>query len=67
MVKVELEIKNCRDCPFFENERYYTEDSWETAFNWFCLKESPRKKIAEYVEWHEESKVNIPEWCEFKK
>jgi len=60
-----MEIKSCQSCPFFEQERYYTEDSWEIAFNWFCTK-NEKKKIAGYVEWHEESKVKIPEWCPAK-
>lgn len=62
MPEIKVEIKSCRDCPFFRRERYWTEDSWETAFNWFCDK-SEGRKIQGYIDWHEESKVKIPEWC----
>ena len=64
-MKIELEIKSCQECPFFERKRYYTADSWEQAYNWYC-KKNENKKIAGYVEWHEESKVKIPKWCPAK-
>lgn len=62
MPKIEIEIKNCKGCPHFKEERHYTSDSFETAFDWFCKKEN-NKKIAGYVEWHEEKDVEIPSWC----
>jgi len=62
MPKIEIEIKSCQQCPFFKQERMYTSDSLETAFDWFCTK-SYNRKIQGYVEWHEENKIKIPEWC----
>jgi len=62
MTKITLEIKTCRECPFFEEKRCYTSDSWELAHDWFC-KASDNKKIAGYVNWSEEKDVEIPEWC----
>lgn len=64
-MKIEIEIKNCKGCPFLKTERYYNSDSWETAYNWFCSKKG-NKKIEGYVEWHEEDKVEIPSWCPYK-
>jgi len=52
-------------CPHFKEERMYTSDSWEMAFNWFCKKANNRK-IQGYVEWHEEKKIKIPDWCPAK-
>ena len=69
MTKIVLEIKTCQQCPFFEKDRYYSGDSWETAFNWFCCKvkeDGKSKKIVGYVEWHEEDKVEVPDWCPIK-
>ena len=57
-----LEMKRCVDCPFFERKRFYTADSWEEAYDWFCNK-AKGKKIAGYVEWHEAPKIEIPDWC----
>jgi len=67
--KIVLELLTCQECPFFEKDRYYTEDSFEVAFNWYCCKvkeEGKSKKIAGYVEWHEENKTPVPDWCPIK-
>jgi hypothetical protein len=64
--KIVLEIDNCQSCPFLHRERYYSPDSFEApSFDWYC-KKSGMKKIRGYVEWHEESKIPIPDWCEIK-
>ena len=66
MVKIVIEIKNCKQCPFFKEERYYSPDSFEApAFNWYCMKSGGRK-ISGYVEWYEEDEVPVPDWCEIK-
>lgn len=65
MTVIKLEITSCKECPFLKQERHYTEDSWETAFNWFC-KKVDNKKIQGYVEWHEEKDITVPEWCPIK-
>jgi len=62
MPKIAIDIKNCQDCPFFNEERHYTADSFETAFDWFCKKKD-NKKIAWYVSWNEGKKIEIPKWC----
>ena len=62
MPKIELEINNCKECPFWKEEPYLTEDSFERAHNWFCTK-SGNKKIAGYVSWNEEKSVSVPDWC----
>lgn len=61
MTKIVLDIGNCKDCPFFMEEQHLSADSFEFAFDWFCKKKN--KKIAGYVSWNEESKVEIPLWC----
>jgi len=60
MAKITIEIKNCKECPHFKEERHYTSDSFETAFDWFCKKKK-NKKIAGYVEWND--KIEVPDWC----
>lgn len=62
MPKIILDIKNCKQCPHLKEERLYTSDSWELAYDWFCMN-ADMKKIEGYVEWHEEKKVEIPTWC----
>ena len=63
-MKIELEIKSCQECPFFKDERMYTADSFENAFNWFCNKNKELRKIAGYVELNDNPE--IPEWCPCK-
>ena len=60
-----LEITHCSKCPHFEAIELATSDSWERAFNWMCNKE--KKKIQGYVEWFEESKIEVPDWCPLRK
>jgi hypothetical protein len=64
--KIALEIETCQECPFFEQDRYYSPDSFEgPSFDWYCTQQG-RKKIRGYVEWHEASKIPIPDWCKIK-
>ena len=58
-----IEIDSCQNCPHFERERYYTEDSWEKAYNWFCHKNKEKREIQGYVEWNEVRGISIPKWC----
>lgn len=64
MPKIQLTIKNCQECPFFQKERNYTGDSFETEFKWTCNKK--KRIIRHSVEWNEESRVKIPDWCPIK-
>ncbi len=61
-VKIQIEISSCQKCLHFIERPYPTADSWERAHNWHCSK-MHNKKIAGYVEWHDEDKIGIPEWC----
>lgn len=61
-----LEIKHCKDCPFAETKKYWTEDNWEEAYDWHC-KKANGQKIQGYVEWHEVKDMTIPEWCPLTK
>lgn len=61
MTKIVLNIETCKGCPFFKEERFYTEDSFDLAYDWFCQKKS--KKIAGYVSWNEDNSVKVPSWC----
>ncbi len=61
-----IEIDSCKNCPHFEEKPYPTADSFERAHNWHCKKKDG-EKIAGYVEWHEESKIEIPDWCPILK
>lgn len=64
---ITIEINSCKECPHFKEERYYSPDSFEApSYDWYCMK-LDKKKIRGYVEWHEESKVKIPDWCPFDK
>lgn len=63
-IEVKIPLTTCRKCPHFSEERMYTADSFEIPFNWFC-NHGEKRKIRGYVEWHEEDKIEIPNWCPF--
>lgn len=63
-MKIAIEIKSCKECPFFKTANYYSSDGWDAMEDWICTKSD--KKIQGAVEWHEESKIQIPDWCEIK-
>jgi hypothetical protein len=41
---------------------FYSTDGWDQMYDWICTKANG-KTIAGAVEWHEESKITIPDWC----
>jgi hypothetical protein len=59
---IKLEIKNCRECPNFKTGNRWSSDGFDRMEDWLCTK-CDGKKIQGAVEWHEESKIEIPEWC----
>ncbi len=77
--KVYLEIKKCSDCAFFKEGWPYSTDGWDRMVDWLCTnpkfkkaKDKEKKvvgykKIAGGVEWHEENKIEIPDWCPLRK
>ena len=54
-------ITNCKNCPHFITINPWSTDGWDHMEDWLCTKEN--KKIKGAVEWHEESKIQIPSWC----
>ena len=62
MPEIRIKLKNCIGCPYLETNRQYTADSFETCFKWTCKKSD--KVIANYVDWNEDDRIKIPEWCE---
>lgn len=61
-VKIVLEITSCKKCPHFNTSNHYSTDGFDNMEDWNCLK-ADGKKIAGSVEWHEEQKIKIPDWC----
>ena len=61
MAKIVIEIKSCRECPFFKITEVSSTDGWDRGEDWYCVKAGG--KIAGFVEWHEEDKIEIPKWC----
>lgn len=61
MTKIVIEIKSCKDCPFFEKINPYSTDGFDRMVDWHCTKKD--ETIQSSVEWHEESKIKIPDWC----
>lgn len=65
MTKITIEIKSCKECPFFKEGPDQSTDGFDRGNDWFC-KLSNNKKISGFVEWHEINKIPIPEWCPAK-
>lgn len=63
MSKVHLiPITSCQKCPNLKKGNFWSSDGWDRMEDWLCTA-SNNKKIAGAVEWHEESKIKIPNWC----
>ena len=59
-MKIQINVKDCSECPFWIDDRVYTADSFEMVFKWICKKRHNRI-ISGYVGlW---DKVAIPDWC----
>ena len=61
---IHLSIDTCIECPYCKNQRHWTEDSWEHAYDYFCSLEND-KLIAKYIEWAHEMPA-VPFWCPLK-
>jgi hypothetical protein len=61
MPMIQIEIKNCAGCPFFDSRRKYTSDSFEMAYTWICKKQD--KVVQDYVEWMDDKQIKVPDWC----
>jgi hypothetical protein len=65
MARIVIEIENCKQCPYFKTDTPWTSDGFDFMEDWICTKEN--KTIQGAVEWHEESKIKIPDWCQIQK
>jgi hypothetical protein len=82
MTQIAIDIKSCRECPFFTTMNQWSSDGFDRMEDWCCTKHpensmrkqvngkyintSTGKLIQGAVEWHEESRIGIPEWCPSK-
>jgi hypothetical protein len=57
-------VYNCGRCPNKIATNFYSTDGWDRMEDWECTA-ADNKKIRGAVEWHEESKIPIPEWCPY--
>lgn len=63
MPVINIEIQSCKQCPFFKTKNPWSSDGFDSMVDWICSKKDPNKVIQSAVEWHEESKIKIPDWC----
>jgi hypothetical protein len=63
-----LQINTCKECPFFKKVAVLAslDDDLSNQSQWMCKKEYPAKVISKYVEWHQENKTPVPDWCPIK-
>lgn len=60
-----LEIDSCKQCPNFSEANPWSSDGWDRMIDWVCKKNG--QKIQGAVEWHEENKIGVPDWCPILK
>ena len=60
-------IAICSMCPFFRKGPDESTDGFDRGNDWICTHGVEEKVIAGFVEWHEESTVEIPEWCPVRR
>lgn len=65
MADIKITIESCQKCPFFKTTNQWSSDGWDRMEDWICIK-ADNRKIQGAVEWHEENKIKIPEWCPAK-
>lgn len=54
--------KYCKSCENKKEINFYSTDGWDRMYDWVCsIKDN--KLIQGSVEWHEENKIQTPEWC----
>ncbi len=58
-----LEINSCKERPNRVEKNPWSSDGWDRMIDWFCTKSVPERKIAGAVEWQEEKKIAVPDWC----
>lgn len=63
IVRIVLEIKNCKECPRFFTTNEYSTDGFDYMEDWMCSETKPSRKIQGAVEWHEVDKIEVPKWC----
>lgn len=63
MPEIILTLESCRQCPYFITNNQWSSDGWDRMEDWVCTKTSPNTVIQGAVEWHEEKKIKIPDWC----
>jgi hypothetical protein len=63
MPKIIIEINNCKHdkCPHFTITKTESTDGFDLGEYWHCKKAD--RQIAAFVEWHEERKELVPDWC----
>ncbi len=65
-VLIAIEIRSCKDCRHFSTGNEFSTDGFDRMEDWFCNHDEKQKKIQGAVEWHEERKIEVPDWCPIK-
>ncbi len=56
----------CQNCPFRKDGNHWSSDGWDRMVDWLCGNSNDRV-IQASVEWHEERKIETPDWCPLEK
>ena len=57
-----MKLPKCKICKNKLETNFWSSDGWDRMEDWVC-KIMENKKIAGSVEWHEEDKIETPDWC----
>lgn len=66
MVKIQLEIEHCSQCPHFNGERDFA--AYSDTVNWYCGKAEGEHVLGKEIKLNVKKfeKVKVPEWCPIK-
>ncbi len=56
-----LQIQSCQQCPNFGTRNPWSSDGFDRMEDWYC--KLTNGTIQGAVEWHEEKKIEVPQWC----
>ena len=65
VVLIVLQVQSCKQCPNFGERNPYSTDGFDRMIDWYC--KLTNGTIQGAVEWHEESKIEVPKWCPIRQ
>lgn len=59
---VDLSDVKCKTCQYKKETNFWSSDGFDRMYDWVCSAHN-NDTIASSLEWHDESRVQLPTWC----